>query len=455
MSFSLQTQGVPVPTHPLAHVRASRGWSQQRLAELLQRHARASRINLGTGKNRIWRWENYGTIPDEETQLLLAELLEVSAKHVAEHPWPHWLPAWEDVRFTFPWTRGGSLQALHEAAHQATADHRSFVGLTGRALTDVAQGWQLVEPRRARVVRGRQRVDGDVAHRVGERIHHLRRMDDNLGGGAIRLLVIEELSLVTGLLHDGAYSAEVSRRLFAAAAELAQLAGWASFDAGLHGAAQRCYVAALHAAHTGRDRPLGAYILACMSEQLACVGLARDAVTLARAAVESTRDTAPAKVTATSRFQLAAALAGTGDVRACARTLESAAGDAAAIDQGYDLHPRWLYWLDSAHLDAMEGRCLVALDHPGQAVEHLQRATQAELPEFVRDGAVHLTWLAEAHLVRGELDKARAVVSRARELAEQVHSTRAGELVQVLQRQLASYDDPTAGARPCASGSLR
>src|SRR5207302_1806645 len=151
--------------------------------------------NMAARREKAWRWEHWGVIPDRDTQRAIAALLEVPEEHIEQFGWPRWLPVGDAIRTDYPWTAAGC--------------------------------------------------------RAG--------------------------------LDDGQYTAQVGAQLCAAAAELGQLAGWVSFDAGLHGAAQRYYVAALHAAHAAGDRPLGANVLSGMSFQATIVGDPRDGVGLAQA----------------------------------------------------------------------------------------------------------------------------------------------------------------------------
>ncbi|GAA4952081.1 hypothetical protein GCM10023238_18050 [Streptomyces heliomycini] len=68
--------------------------------------------------------------------------------------------------------------------------------------------------------------------------------------------VVGQLHEVTDLLQEPQPEA-TTRRLFKVAAELAQLAGWMSYDVGLQPTAQKYFVLALHAAKEAGDRPLG------------------------------------------------------------------------------------------------------------------------------------------------------------------------------------------------------
>lgn len=423
--------------HPLAYVRALRGWSQQRLADLLRRLARERGVNLATGKNRVCRWERYGTTPDAPTQRLLAELLDVPSGVVAARPWPGWLPAWDDTRFLFPWSREGALQALAEASTSQPTDVRAFVGLTGLHLTALTSEWRLTASPRLRAALGGRRVDAHLVRSICDRTRQLRSLDDSLGGGALGRLVLEELRLVTGLLRQGTYTVEVGRRLFAVAAELSQLAGWTAFDAGSHGAAQRHYVTALHAAHTAGDRALGAYVLACMSYQLAHAGYARDAVKLALTAVEGGAGAAPQRVTALLRLRLAYAHGVAGDRRECARVLAAAPESGAGPDNAATAEPHWLYWWSPAHARALQGRCLAAIGDVRRATALLGEAIDTEAASFTRDGIVHLVWLAATHLSRNEVEHSCAAIVRASELSGQVNSGRSVELVRGLLRKIA------------------
>lgn len=446
MSITLTDQRTIGCPHPLARVRATRGWSQRQLADLLQRLALKQRINLATGQNRVWRWERYGTVPDEQTQLLLAQLLDLPSEMVRARPGPHWLPAWEGACFLFPWSPDGTRQALEEACDSVRTDDRGFVDITGLRLTGLAHEWQLaaVEPLET-TSRGRP-VDAELVHWIEERTGHLRRIDDTLGGEELQLLVQEELRLVTALLRHGSYTAGVGRRLFTVAAELAQLAGWVSFDADSQSAAQRYYITALHAAHTAGDRPLGAYVLACMSYQLAHVGCTHDAVQLALCAREGSGPATPRRVTTLLHLRLAYAHAVAGELRASVQAVDSAGEARTSPGTSDGSEPRWLYWLNHAHVDAIRGRCLSLAGRPVDAAALLQPAIEAERPSFTRDAIVHLTWLAQAHLSRNDPGPACGALREAWTLADYVASPRTAGLVRAFRRTLAPHSAvPAAG----------
>ncbi|HYZ07358.1 MAG TPA: hypothetical protein VE709_01950 [Pseudonocardiaceae bacterium] len=85
------------------------------------------------------------------------------------------------------------------------------------------------------------------------------------------------------LLCEGVHPGSVELRLFAALAELAQLAGWMALDAGKHGLAQRYLFTALRAAREVGYHSMAAHVLGDLAFQAASRGCPADAVPLGEA----------------------------------------------------------------------------------------------------------------------------------------------------------------------------
>jgi len=94
--------------HPLSYVRQERNWTYQDLVDVIARRVG----NMSSRREKAWRWEHWGVVPDADTQLALAEELEVPAHLVVRLGWPHWLPVGEQINTRAPWTIGGSLEPL-------------------------------------------------------------------------------------------------------------------------------------------------------------------------------------------------------------------------------------------------------------------------------------------------------------------------------------------------------
>src|SRR5262249_53336695 len=110
-----------------------------------------------------------------------------------------------------------------------------------------------------------------------------RTLDNQYGGGHVRGSVGRVLDNDGAELPRGRYDTGTGAALYSAAAEATQLAGWATYDVGMNGLAQRYMVQALRLAAAG-DRALGAEILAAMSHQAAYLRASVEAIDLARAA---------------------------------------------------------------------------------------------------------------------------------------------------------------------------
>ena len=289
MSGRVPPQPGGVFVHPLSYVRAERGWTYQDLVTIIARRVG----NMARRREKAWRWEHWGTMPDRDTQLALAAELGVSEELLITHPWPDWLPVGDPISVDFSWDQAGSMLALNQALEKATMDRRGFMQLTGMSLTAFATDWLNVEPTQLMSVLRGGRITGEFVAQIEAGLPRLRLLGDNYGGQRARKLLDAELGMVVEVLEKSSYTPAVAQRLHGLAAELGRLAGFASFDAGLHSAAQRYWVAAVHSAHAAGDRAMGANILKSMALQCYDFGKFADFLAIARTAYESAGDVTP------------------------------------------------------------------------------------------------------------------------------------------------------------------
>jgi hypothetical protein len=427
--------------HPLAFVRHLYGWSYQGLVDSIARQAaRMPQVgNMAARREKAWRWEHWGVVPDRDTQLAIAALLDVPDEHLDQLGWPRWLPVGDAIPADYPWTAGGCRTALADALERAMLDRRGFLVLSGGLLTVLSDQWLSVEHDKVdAALDGRRRVDSELVSWIHERIPMLRRMDDQLGGTQLRQVVDAELRLVGGLLNDGHYSASVGSLLCSAAAELGQLAGWVSFDAGLHAAAQRYYVAALHAAHAAGDRPLGANVLAGMSFQATIAGDARDAIVLADAAARDAGRAATPRVSAMLATRSARAHAQAGNATECIAALGRAETAMGRLGPTGD-DPPWIYYFDEAELAAQAGACRLALRQYLQAQLYLSEALRQQDPSYTRDRAIYHLRLARTQLALGDVEQACELTTDALDLARRGSSSRSTWEIREFRRELEPF----------------
>ncbi|GAA2214143.1 hypothetical protein GCM10009850_096070 [Nonomuraea monospora] len=438
----MANQRKDITNHPLTHIRQERGWTYQDLVNAVAEEAKRMGVrNMAARREKAWRWETWGVEPDLETQYALASVLGVSQNDVRRLEWPTWIPTGMQVRTDTPWNQAGAIHTLEKELEDVMLDRRGFMIIAGSTVSAIAYSWTSIEPERVAAALNGRVIDEEIVTWIENRIPSLRRMDDKLGGAKLRDLVGAELHLVSELLANGTYTSRVGRRLFDAAGELGQLAGWVSFDTGLNAAAQRYYLAALRAAHAADNRPLAANIVACMSFQSVIVGDPRDGVTLAQSAVSAGGRSATPRVRSFLATREASAYARAGDAAACQRALSRADAEldrADKVDKADD--PAWIYYFDEAELIAQAGACYLNLDMLKKADSELEIALANQDPSYVRDRILYQTRRATTQFRLGNLDHACTLATEAAALTRKARSRRSTQAVRDFRLLLASAE---------------
>ncbi|GAB2621074.1 hypothetical protein GCM10027168_61350 [Streptomyces capparidis] len=436
--------------HPLAQVRRSRGWTYQDLARVIADNARAMGVPMAARREKVWRWEHWGVVPEPDSQRALARALGVPLREVDAKPWPGWLPVHDGVPAGLPWTPEGALAALRALLGDGAGaeDLRGYPLLTGRALREAIADWAAA-PEPAGQPDGQPdgprdgvadagvadagTADAGTAAWLESGVLGLRRLDDRLGGTAVRHRVEADLRLASELLHRGVPGAAVRARLFAVAADLAQLGGWAAADGGRHAAAQRYFLTGLRAAHSAGSRPLAAHLLAGLSLQSLLAGRPRDALAAADAAALAAEG-GGGRLRAMAATRRARALAVLGDAARCRHALDRAGELLAGAGDGAD--PPWLYWFGAAELSAQAGTALLHLGCAQEAGPLLEAAVRALDPSFTRDRCLYTALAGTARLRTGDLAGARALADEAAGLARHCASPRVTAAVASLRAEL-------------------
>jgi hypothetical protein len=198
----------------------------------------------GVTNEMISRWECGASRPGSHYRRLLCALYQVSEAHlglrrplpgeIVVHPWDR---LDDDHQAVAAWTMEGAVLSVR-AALEADMRRRTVLAAAGAAVTRPAHDWLLAAPLGAAPHTTGTSLPAVVDHLDGI-TRQLRRMDDQLGGGGgLQPVVRQHLAHVIDLIEHRRYPDTLGRRLHSVAAELARLAGWTSFDAGVHGAAQ-------------------------------------------------------------------------------------------------------------------------------------------------------------------------------------------------------------------------
>jgi hypothetical protein len=214
-------------------------------------------------------------------------------------------------------------------------------------------GWFRAQPPRSSSTRAVGMADVQI---IREMTQTFRRLDNRFGGGHARSAVTNYLaSDVLPLFREGRYRDGVRRDLFAAVAELDQLAGWIAYDVGDADSGCRHLRHAMRLCHDVGDEALAGEMLAGMSHQAAFLRLPALATDLARAAKDSGKRAGVAALVSESAVMEAHGLALANDPKGCLVALrESEQAFAAAEDRD---RPEWLAYFDGAYLAAKFGHC--------------------------------------------------------------------------------------------------
>ena len=230
-------------------------------------------------------------------------------------------------------------------------------------------------------------------------------MDNHYGGGGVRTSIVHYLTteLIPMLQQRGVAPAPL-RELFAAAARLAAMAGWSSYDAGEYGLAQRYMTQGLRLCAEGRDRVLGGQILAGLSHLATSLGRPDEGVCLARAGLATAKGAGSPLGLMRLYAMTARGHAALGRARETSEALRAAERQLAASRGSAEESP-WVRFLDHHYLEAESALCFRDLGWAAQAEDTAAQSVRAHADRRRRQ-AISRSVLATAHLQQHRLDEA-------------------------------------------------
>lgn len=394
-------------------------------------------VPLGTGKDGVYRWES-GRTPEPEAQRLIAELLGIDLDALGTSPWPHWLaldPLQQPPRRS--WDAHGAIAALNDVSkdHPMPMDRRNFVLLTGVALTSSLWEWLTADPAAAGQITHGGRLGEAAVARLEQRVRSLRHDDDVDGGGELIREADSSLKLVANLLEQRTYSDAHGARLHAAAADLARMKAWATFD--LHGACDDAtFDAALHTAHAAADPALGCHILAFWAIAAYNTDRAADAEKMINAALSAARGRATPRIEAMLYSRRARARAHQRDPR-CWNDLDRAA---TLLERGATQDdPDWVSWFDRSELLGALASSQLDMDQPSRAEGTFVEASELFPADRVRTQSLFLARRADAQWRQGEIEGSCVTANAALALNETISSHRSTGPLHELASRMESH----------------
>ncbi|MFJ8538454.1 hypothetical protein [Streptomyces sp. NPDC093591] len=425
------------------------GWSKGELARQVNRRARQLGANhISTDTSRVRRWLD-GENPREPIPRILSELFSerfgcvVSVEDLGLRA-ARQSPSVSGV--DLPWTGPQTVALLSEFSRSdLMLARRGFLGSSlalsaGPALIEPMQRWLVPapqapyqEPRPLPSSRARGRLSRPELDLLESTTVMFRQWDAQCGGGLRRKAVVGQLHEVTDLLQEP-HPEPTARKLFKVAAELAELAGWMSYDVGLQPTAQKYFVLALHAAKEAGDRPLGSYILSSMSRQMIHLGRPDDALELIHLAQYGSRDCASPRTQSMLYAMEARAYANMGQPGKCKRAVRMAEDTFAEADEWDDPDPDWIRFFSEAELYGENSHSYRDLAYvAGRSPTYASLAEpvmQRAVDLFAKDGehqrsyALNLIGMATVHLLRREPEQSAVYAEQAMQVAKKVRSER-------------------------------
>lgn len=388
------------------------------------------------------RWIR-GETPRQRTAELIAQVLSdalgrlVTVSHIGMAP-SEKLDADAALRLTLqPAATTQLLAALaHDDLDQRRAPIEAGFGLA--AFSSAALRW-LVAPRTALpAAEGSRGIGMADVEDIREATRAFRVLDNRMGGGRIRLTVVDYLhGDLVPLLHDARCTEAVRRELFSAAAEVAQLAGWQAYDMEQHGVAQRYLVQALSMTRFVGDDGLGGEILAAMSHQAIWVSQPTQAIDMAHAAKKAGNRAGLPVLETEALVMEAHAHALLEDPGACSLALKRAS---VTFERSSGETPPWLGYFDQAYLAARIAHTFRALGQGRTTAKYALQSLDMD-ERYIRGKTFNVALLAAGYAVQGEVEQACATGREAVDRVVTLHSARAVTYIRNLLVDLSNYDD--------------
>jgi len=285
--------------------------------------------------------------------------------------------------------------------------------------------------------------------RINEAIRAFKQMDDQVGAGVVRPVVMNYLNSSVSPLLQGRYDDKVGAELMSAAAGMTALAGWTAFDLNRHGQAQHYFGQALRLAKLANDPLLGAWVLSTLTRQAIHLEQSTWAVWLARAAVDTARRAdAPPRVMALMLVREAHARAlsvGPAEdrdmhkVKQVERLLIET--ERACAQGATDRDPVWTSRFDEVELRTQAGDCWSLLGEQRRALACAEEGVNAFSQRLPRSAQFCQVNAAKAYLGMGELEQALDTARTAIPMTKALHSARSVERLRQFAGLLEPYNN--------------
>jgi transcriptional regulator with XRE-family HTH domain len=285
-------------------------------------------------------------------------------------------------------------------------------------------------------------ADDEYVAEVREHTRQIIDLENRFGGNELAPVAARFLGSLQEQIASRAYRRTLERDLYAAAGELAEVAGWLLYDADEQDSVHRMNLEALRLSRLAGDRSMELLTLQNVSMHAGFLGRPRDALCIATLVLEGSDRLSP-RLQTLFLARKARALAQGGDTGALAVLSQARC---LYLDGVRDGDPAWAWWVDDRELAWHHAMALTDLGDHRAALPYFERSVVAAPPDQVRSQYVHLGYLLGAQVRVGAWTDAEASMRRIARLVTEVASTRTAILVRSALSSIVTGDAP-AGMR--------
>lgn len=282
----------------------------------------------------------------------------------------------------------------------------------------------------------------DVA-RISDSMVQLHAVDDAYGGDQLADVAEKYVGMIETAMGRCLYGPNVEKALYRVVGELHASAGWFAFDSGDQERAKRNFDAGLRGALLSGDRMLQARIWAYMSRQSWELGRGTETITIARAALDATKNSRDARLSALLHARLALGYAATNQATRCGGALARAD---AALDRVGGTPASWLAFVGPGEILGAAAMAHMRLGQAKKAAEQEEEGILLLDPKFRRNRFAKLVHLSECHLAAYRPEQAVHTAGQALDLFASVNCPRWATRLRLFR------DDVTTAGLPATDG---
>ncbi|WP_158835631.1 hypothetical protein [Streptomyces sp. NRRL S-350] len=286
------------------------------------------------------------------------------------------------------------------------------------------------------------RIGASDVDRIRESIDRLHAVDDAYGGEQLADIAESFVQQIEAAMGRCLYGPRVEQALYQVIGQLHASAGWFAFDSGDQPRASRNFDSGLRASLLANDRQLQARIWAYMSRQSWELGRATETVTIARAALDATRNSRDHRLSALLHGRLALGYAASGQGAQCGTALARAE---TALDRiGDATAEAWLAFVGPGEVMGSAAMAHMNLGQPDRAAYQEEQGMTLLDPAFRRNRFAKSVHLAECYLAANQVEQAVGMADQALDLYPSVNCPRWAVHLGQFREKVAGFDLPIA-----------